>query len=61
MSGTAYKALGFVVWKGAKWYLRRRYGMGKRAAAALAAAGLVAAAAAAGVLVHRRGGGEAGA
>ncbi len=22
----AYKALGFVVWQGARWYLRRRYG-----------------------------------
>jgi uncharacterized membrane protein YhfC len=21
-----YQALGFAVWKGAKWYLRRRYG-----------------------------------
>ena len=22
----AYKILGFAIWKGAKWYLRRRYG-----------------------------------
>ena len=26
MSGNGYKALGFVVWKGGIWYLRRRYG-----------------------------------
>ncbi len=26
MPGTFYKGLGFVVWKGALWYGRRRYG-----------------------------------
>jgi hypothetical protein len=26
MDGMGYKLLGFVVWKGAKLYLRRRYG-----------------------------------
>ena len=26
MQRLGYQALGFTVWKGAKWYLRRRYG-----------------------------------
>jgi hypothetical protein len=26
MNRAGYQALGFAVWKGAKWYLRRRYG-----------------------------------
>lgn len=49
MSSNAYKALGFVVWRGGMWYLRRRYGLAKRvgtgllAASAVAAAGTVAA------------------
>jgi hypothetical protein len=55
MSGTAYKALGFVVWKGGVWYLKRRYGVGKRVGAGALAAALVAAAAAA-VLAQRRNG-----
>jgi len=43
-----YRILGVVVWKGAKWYLRRRYGSAPRkvgAASAVAAAtgGLIAA------------------
>jgi hypothetical protein len=25
MNGNSYKLLGFVVWRGAKWYTRRRY------------------------------------
>lgn len=33
MSGNGYKALGFVVWKGGMWYLRRRYGVAKRVGA----------------------------
>jgi hypothetical protein len=32
-----YKILGYAVWNGAKWYLKRRYGGNKR----LAAAGVV--------------------
>jgi hypothetical protein len=44
MSGNAYKALGFVVWKGGSWYLRRRYGVAKRVGVGLLAAGAVAAA-----------------
>jgi hypothetical protein len=42
MSGNAYKALGFVAWKGGMWYLRKRYGMAKRLGmGALGAAALV--------------------
>ena len=26
MNRVGYQALGFVVWKGAKWYVRRRFG-----------------------------------
>lgn len=43
-----YRVLGFTVWKGAKWYVRRRYGSAPRklaagAAVAAAVAGLIAA------------------
>ena len=53
MSGTYYKALGFVVWKAGTWYLRRRYGNAPRniGAGALAAATVMGVAA---VLVRRR-------
>jgi hypothetical protein len=51
MSGNAYKALGFVVWRGGMWYLRRRYGLAKRVSTGLVAASAVAAA---GALVARR-------
>ena len=30
MSGSFYKGLGFLVWKGGSWYLRRRYGTASR-------------------------------
>jgi len=46
MSSNAYKALGFLVWRGGMWYLRRRYGLAKRVAAGTLAAGAVAAVAA---------------
>jgi hypothetical protein len=26
MNGTGYKILGFAVWQGGKWYVRRHYG-----------------------------------
>jgi len=46
----AYKLLGFVVWKGARWFLNRRYGhmlpsrrVGSALLVGLAIAGLVAA------------------
>lgn len=59
MSGTAYKALGFVVWKGGMWYLRRRYGSaGRVGAKALAVVGVAAVVAAA--VAHRRNGSDAG-
>jgi len=46
MNGNGYKLLGYVVWRGGKWYLRRRLpsarriglGVGAGASAALAAA-----------------------
>jgi len=55
MSGNAYKALGFVVWRGGMWYLRRRYGLVRRVGTGLLAAGAVAAAGAA-VAAQRRSG-----
>jgi hypothetical protein len=46
-----YKALGFVVWQGGKWYLRRRMpGVGRKAAIG----GAAAAAVIAGVAVAQR-------
>ena len=37
-----YKLLGFVVWHGAKWYLRRRFpGAGRKAAIAALAGGVI--------------------
>ena len=55
MSGNGYKALGFVVWKGGIWYLRRRYGVGRRIGTGALAAGAVAAIGAI-VLAQRRNG-----
>ena len=49
MNGTAYKVLGYGVWRAAKWYLRRTYGrlipsrrVALGGAALLAVAGVVA-------------------
>jgi hypothetical protein len=53
MSSNGYKALGFVVWKGGIWYLRRRYGLARRIGTRTLAAGAVAAAGAI-VLAQRR-------
>ena len=55
MSRNGYRLLGYVVWHGAKWYLRRRLPSGR----SLAMAGLVlgAGAAAAVVAIGRRAGG----
>jgi hypothetical protein len=51
MSATGYRALGFVVWQGGRWYLRRRLPSRRR----VLARGLVAAAVVgAGVLLFRR-------
>ena len=49
----AYKVLGFLVWRGAKWYLRRSYGH-LVPSRKVAAAGLVGAAVAGLLLVGRR-------
>ena len=57
MSGNAYKALGFAVWRGGTWYLRRRYGFAKRIGVGLLAAGAVAAVGAV-VAAQRRNGAE---
>jgi len=46
-----YKVLGFAVWNGGRWYLRRRYGDAPRK---LFAAGVVAAALTGTVLAQRR-------
>jgi len=51
MNGNGYKILGYVVWHGGKWYLRRRL-PSARASGAAAVATLSAVAAA--VLVARR-------
>ena len=42
MNGTGYKVLGFAVWNGGRWYLRRRVAVRRVALKGLAvAAGLV--------------------
>ncbi len=44
LSGMRYKALGFVVWQGARWYVRRRYARlvpSRRVVAATAVVGAV--------------------
>ena len=48
-----YKLLGFVVWKGAKWYLGRRVGPHARAKAALAGGALALGAGALAVALKR--------
>jgi hypothetical protein len=55
MPGNGYKALGFLVWRGGLWYLRRRYGLAKRLAGSALAASAVAAAGAA-LAAQRRNG-----
>jgi hypothetical protein len=45
MNGTGYKLLGFAVWQGGKWYVRRRLAIRRIALkGALAAGGLAGAA-----------------
>jgi hypothetical protein len=46
-----YKFLGYAVWHGGKWYLRRRYGDGLRK---LGAAGILALAIAGAVIAQRQ-------
>lgn len=51
MNGIGYKLLGYVVWRGGKWYLRRRAPSPRKVA--LTAGAGVSAALAAAVLVRR--------
>ena len=51
MNGAGYKLLGFVVWRGAKWYVRKRVRSVRTIA--LAGAGGVAALAAVGAIAKR--------
>lgn len=51
MNGNGYKLLGFVVWRGAKWYARKRLPSARKVALVLA--GGVSAAAAAGAIAKR--------
>lgn len=46
-----YKVIGFAVWNGGRWYLRRRYGDAPRK---LFAGGVIAVAATGAVLAQRR-------
>jgi hypothetical protein len=48
-----YKLLGYVVWQGGKWYLRRRYG---RAPRKLLAGGIVALVLGGALFAHRQSG-----
>ncbi len=52
-----YRALGFIVWKGATWYVRRKYGGAPKK---VAAGGVVALALAAVLLVFQRRSGSSG-
>ena len=56
MNGTGYKILGYVVWQGGKWYVRRNYGryVPSGRTAGLAAAAVLAVGAVA-LLAARRG------
>lgn len=51
MNGNGYKLLGYVVWHGGKWYVRRRLPSGR--ASALAAGATLSALAAAALLARR--------
>jgi hypothetical protein len=51
VNGNGYKLLGFAVWRGAKWYVRRRLPSGRATAAGTL--GLVAAAGAAALVARR--------
>ncbi|HTB71172.1 MAG TPA: hypothetical protein VK707_09340 [Solirubrobacteraceae bacterium] len=51
MNGTGYKLLGFVVWRGARWYARKRLPSARKLA--LLAVGGLSAAVAAGAIAKR--------
>jgi hypothetical protein len=57
MDGTGYKLLGFVVWRSAKWYARKRVRTARTAA--LAGVGALSALAVAGAIAKRAIGGAA--
>jgi hypothetical protein len=57
MKEMGYKLLGYVVWQGGKWYVRRRYGHAPRK---LLAGGIVALAVAGALVGQRQFGGTAG-
>ncbi len=52
MNGTAYRILGYAVWRGGKWYLRQRLPTARKIALSTAVA--VAALGAAAMIAHRR-------
>jgi hypothetical protein len=54
MSATAYRILGYAVWRGGKWYLRQRVRTARRIALSTVGAGLALGAAA--MIVRRRAG-----
>lgn len=54
MNGNGYKLLGFVVWRGVKWYARKRLPSSR--SIALVAVGAVAAVLVAGAIAKRAGG-----
>jgi hypothetical protein len=49
-----YKLLGYAVWRGAKWYLRRRFPHARRNLAIVGGAGVLVAGGAAAYAVQRR-------
>jgi hypothetical protein len=57
ITAMGYKLLGYVVWRGGKWYLRRRYGQAPRK---LLAGGIVALVVAGALVAQRQSGGTAG-
>lgn len=53
-----YKLLGYAVWRGAKWYLRRRFPHARRNLAIASGAGMLVAGGAAAYAVQRRANGS---
>jgi hypothetical protein len=51
MNGTAYRILGYAVWRGGKWYLRQRVPAARKIALSTVGAGAVLCAA---VMIARR-------
>ena len=53
-----YKVLGYAVWRGGKWYLRRRFPNARRNVAVGGGVGLVVAGSAVAFALSRRNGGD---